>query len=208
MALAKSRAWRGLTTATAKPGACRAQAGFRSRPPVAFMTIRSTAFPASLASSASWPPSSLAKAAAHPGRHPRWRRFRSYLRRQWQRRRYMRSWVQQRFGLPRNGHGGAPSAQTRAPWPRGETGCAASPETTDTVDLWTAGYAVPTFALRAILWAGGGCPQAPQRIINLDIHGSGRDKDCPALAPRVCVNLRLAVCCVLLAEPFKEPRKG
>lgn len=37
----------------------------------------------------------------------------------------MRSWVKQLLGLPRNGHDGAPSAQTRACWPRGETGPAA-----------------------------------------------------------------------------------
>jgi hypothetical protein len=41
----------------------------------------------------------------------------------------MRFGFQQLLGLPRNGHGGAPSALPRADWLRGETGCAAAPET-------------------------------------------------------------------------------
>src|SRR5690606_27623281 len=49
----------------------------------------------------------------------------------------MRCSVQQLFGLRRNGRDGAPSAQTRAWKPRGATGCAAVPETTRAVDLWT-----------------------------------------------------------------------
>jgi len=53
----------------------------------------------------------------------------------------MRTWVKQLFGRPRNGHDGAPSAQSRACWPRGEPGCAAAPETADAVDLWTVGDA-------------------------------------------------------------------
>src|SRR5512144_2393316 len=53
----------------------------------------------------------------------------------------MRSWVKQLFGLQRNGHDGAPSAHTRACRPRGGTGCAAAPESRDTEDRWTTGYA-------------------------------------------------------------------
>ena len=47
----------------------------------------------------------------------------------------IRPWVKPLFGRQRNGHEGAPSAHTRAWCPRGETGGAAAPETTDAVEL-------------------------------------------------------------------------